>query len=566
LNRKSRPKLLRKPTFAETRELSWKATGTPDQLLSLGHAKDGEILVTQQEREGHAWVLGSTGEGKSRFLLHLIRSDADRLKSDVHLNRNDRRSCPVLFIDSTPQGSNAHQVLNYCGAINYPHVLLIDPYWYNETGKLPAINPFNYDPTHWTDSVDHLLDAFRILFEVEDLSRTAYITTYLRALLSLFHYAGLTMVDLLPFTMPFDKDIAETYDYRERREEIFDLVRAKINDPTFPRLVRPIAKKHLTDVIIAFKNIPNFTREFGSTARRINQVVTNPYLNVIFGHREGIPFEDLIAEGWVVLINASTGENVGDLESRFLATVVINQWIGTVKRMRRGPKGKKSFDKPSYIYVDEAELYATDKLVKCLDVERNSKIRLILSNHYPSQFPRKIEKAVRGNTHVKVAFYMGDAEDRMAEVKMLFGGSLSDRDVAYTLSSQEKREAVMKVGKRPSRIAETHDVPDSLPNETFLENLFNSTNYVTLDEVIKDINDRYAQTKNLPSPARTAQPDRQTTRGTNGGNRSQRQKNPPKDEGKGTRAKEGNPGSAWESLFLESDGRGEEKSGGKGGE
>ncbi len=43
-----------------------------EELLSLGFSqKQGDLWVTQAEREDHFWILGSTGEGKSRFLEYL---------------------------------------------------------------------------------------------------------------------------------------------------------------------------------------------------------------------------------------------------------------------------------------------------------------------------------------------------------------------------------------------------------------------------------------------------------------------------------------------------------------
>jgi hypothetical protein len=483
--------------------------GTKDPVMSLGMSAKGPVLLTQQEREGHTWVLGSTGEGKSRFLLGMMQSDINRLKAEEGLDRNERRSCALLFIDSTPQGANAHQILNYCAQIDYPRVLLIDPYFYHKTKKLPAINPFNYHTSHWTDAADSLYDAFRILFDVDDPAKTSYITKYLKTLFFIFNFTGLTMPDLLPFTVPPDKGVPETFIYQAERARILDMARDRIESETFPKELRNICGKYITDIESALRNMQNFERNFGSTARRMEQAVTNQFLNIIFSHRKGVNFQEMIAEGWVILVNASTDEGLGTLESRLLATVILNEFIASVLRLRRN-----GFSKPTYVYIDEAELYATDKLVRILDVQRNSKIRLTLSNHFPSQFPYKIEKAVRANANIKVAFYMGNAEDRMDEVKMLFGGDLPDRDVAFTLSSQEKRHAVMKIHKKLSVIAETHEIPDTKPNKEFNHNLFfadadsdfNSEAYVTFEEVEKDRNDRFSGYDSR-TPDRGAVPD-----------------------------------------------------------
>lgn len=456
-------------------------------MLSLGVSEgQGDIWVTQQERENHFWVLGSTGEGKSKFLEHLIERDVDRLLSDQHLPKDKRRSCGLCFVDSTPRGLNAHRVLNYCAKVGFNKVFLVDPLQIPAHGKVPPINPFNYDKSHIVDSVDYLKDAFRVLFEVEDESKTAYITTYLTAVFTILHYAGLTLKDLIYFTLPFDKAIPATLEYEDKREEIYELVRKKMESPDFPKGHREIVKKHLIEVEFAFKNIPNFTREFGSTARRINTLVNNPNLSMILGHRKGVNFEKLVSDGWIILVNASTGGGIGTLQSRLMVTIIINQIISAIERMI--PHG---FKKPYYLYVDEAQKYATDKLIEALDVKRNIGLRLILSHHYPGQFKSNIQKSIKDNAKTKIAFYVGGKEDRTHVANEMYGGQLNLKDVEYALSQQEKRQAVMKLDKAGSVIAKTHDTPDIPPNKEYLENLLASSNYATIDEILNDYEDRY---------------------------------------------------------------------------
>jgi hypothetical protein len=489
------------PTSAETiaRQTKRLALRSDDDILSLAISqKQGDITVSQPEREDHFWVLGSTGEGKSKFLEYLIRKDIDRLL-DEHkrgINPKEGYACCLCFIDPTPQGKVARLVFNYCAQIGFNKVLLIDPYLYKQHKKVVPINPLHYNERHITSSVDYLLDAFRVLFEVEDQSRTMLITTYLGALLNLFHYAGLTLSDLIYFTTPFDPDIPELVEQHAKRQHIYTLVEQKIADT--PEHIKKILSKQLGDVKAAYKNILSFRSEAASTARRINQAVINPVLNLTFGHRKGVNFDKLISEGWVILVNASTGEGVGDLQSRLLATVVINEIIFTIEKLRR-----HGFNKPYYLYLDEASKYATDKLVDVLNTKRNIKLRLILSNQYPNQLKKRgILEAVQASAKTKIAFYIEDAGDRMDVVKMMYGGALPDREVSYALSSQEKREAVFKLNKREAVVAKTFDVPDAPFDKAFLENLLQSRNYATPDEIQKDYDERYPISKNTQSSSK----------------------------------------------------------------
>lgn len=391
----------------------------------------------------------------------------------------------MCFIDPTPQGKIAYKVLNYCAQIGFKKVLLVDPYQIKARGKICPINPFILDQSHIEESVDYLEDAFRVLFEVEDLSRTANIATYLHAVFTLLHHAQLTPYDLMWFTSA--KDIES----QVRRKQIYGIIRDRIESGTIHKMYHRILEKHIDEVEFAFSNYPIWRQEISSTVRRLNQLINNSSMRLMFGHRKGINFEKLIADGWVILVNASTGEGLGQLQSRLLATVIINQLIFTIERLRR-----HGFDKPYYIYLDEAQRYATDKLVEVLDTKRNIDLRLVLSNHFPKQFKERLRGSVKGNTKTKIAFYVENHDERMDVAHELYGGKLDIKEVEYALRQQQKRQAVMKIGKQGSVIAKTHDVPDSRANSAFIDGLLSTNNYATVNEVLADCEARYKITQN----------------------------------------------------------------------
>ena len=78
LNKKTFQEATRTPTLDEIIARQTKELSIPsgEELLSLGFSdRQGDLWVTQAERENHFWILGTTGEGKSRFLEYLIRKD-----------------------------------------------------------------------------------------------------------------------------------------------------------------------------------------------------------------------------------------------------------------------------------------------------------------------------------------------------------------------------------------------------------------------------------------------------------------------------------------------------------
>lgn len=425
-------------------------------------------------------MLGATGEGKSRFLQYLIRKDIDRLKA------GDERACSLCFIDPTPQGKNALQILDYCASIGFRKVLLIDPFQIRAVGKVPPINPFNYDHSYIEMSVDYLEDAFRVLFEVKDASLTQNINTYLHAVFMILHFAGMTLYDLIWFSAPARKKKELLQEYEAMRMKMYAIIEGKIDRGEIPKVYHQILEKHIDEVEKAYENYAVWKAEISSTARRLNQLINNLSLRLIFGHRKGVKFDRLVSDGWVILVNVSTGEGLGTLQSRLLATVIINQIISTIERLRR-----HGLTKPYYLYLDEAQRYATDKLIEVLDQKRNIDLRMILSAHSPRQFPPDIRRAVNGQTKTKVAFYVEEYEDRMDIAHQFYGGKLEVKDVEYALRQLEKREAVFKLGKAGSLIAKTHDTTDVPQNSEFLKTLLAHRNYATIEEITKDYDERF---------------------------------------------------------------------------
>lgn len=476
------------PTYEDVAKKELKiiqAGGRRKEVFSIGHQKGVHEFISEGEREAHMHIIGAPGQGKSKFLEYLIRHDIDRL------HRGEERACGLCLIDPSARGGTINKVLAYCESIGFKKVLLIDPLKYHSTGKVAGINPFKADRTYWTQSTDYLVDAFRILFEVADPSRTAYITTYLTALFSIFHYTGMTATELIPFTIPFDKTNEGSIDASFKREDVYNHARKKIKDKEFPGFLRDIAEKHLTDLELGYKNTVTFDREVGSTARRLNQLVTNPYLRLIFGHRDGVNFDKVVSKGWVVLVNASTGQGLGILQSRLLATIVINQIIQSIERLQ-GRKFKKSY----YLYIDEAGQYVTHKLADILAHKRQIGLRTILAHQYLGQLKDEIvREAIINCTGIKCGFYIQGDQERNEVVGMLgYGGDLKKEDVAYNLGlTQEKQQMVVKLGKKPPVVVKVPDTPDIETDvDSFVEELFQSPWYYTL----KDINDD--ERKRLP--------------------------------------------------------------------
>lgn len=492
--------------------------------LTLGYGAD-EALITEGERESHFHILGSTREGKSKFLEYLVRHDIDRLKSGEGVG--------LCFIDPSSRGDTISKILAYCAEINFKKVFLVDPYRLRTHKKIAPINPFNYNDSQIGDSVSYMKDSLRVLFGVKDASDTANIERFGGHLFNVLHRAKLTLHDALWWT---DKD---DFGYYVKREYIYD------------RLAKDKrAERSIIALNSVFKTENRFER-FQSTIGRLSAIAESEELGYVLGHRNGIDFIKLIEHGYVILVNVS---DLDVLQSRFLATIVINQVLQAIERLRRNGYGK-----PYYLYIDEAGEFATRKLARVLELKGKDGVRCILAHQHPGQFEdQRIREAIESQTKMKAVFWT-DQKHRAETIKLLdYGGEITDRDVIFALAGQKKQHMVLRLGKDAPRVVKVPDTPDATGDvEKFVAELFKSPNYYTVKEIEDDYADRFKGLgEDFIRAVGAAKSDNRTANRPAKGKVRHSAKDPKKDAPKKVADPHSNaqPDLAWENLFLEADG------------
>ena len=498
-------------------DTEWEKLKTNYSLLSLGSGTDSECTVTQEERENHFHLIGTTGEGKSMLLLRMLMSDIDRIRSK-------EKGPGLCFIDGSENGDTMYKVLGYCEKIGFKKVLLIDPESRFKFKKITPLNPIHTESTLINKSVSNLMDAFRVIFSVKDPAGTAYIENYLPAIFRILSTAGLTLDDLKYFT-DFSQEIMR------------NAILMMSKDPHSVSKLR-----------FAYQNTPLFTKEVGSSMRRLETVFRDEGLKQMLTHRKGVDFAKLIADRWVILVNVS---EMDILPARLLASIVINEVVFGLKRLRNN--GWQGYE---YLYIDEAARYATSQITDILTYKRKLGLRLVLSHQFMGQFTDKeIADAVRVNAKTKIAFYIADNQERMQAVKMMYGGDLEDREVSYVLSQQEKQNAVVKLNKDAPRVIKIHDTPVYKVSNEFLESIYANPWYYTHAEITQDQDERF-NGQNTIRAGRTAKSDR---RANSEGDKSQTKHRKPKPDG-ATREKASPTASnsklkdVWEAVHVPTDG------------
>jgi hypothetical protein len=390
-------------------------------------------------------IIGTTGEGKSKFLEYLIREDIDRGNG-------------LCFLDPSENGDTVYKVLSYCEQKGHQKILLIDPHHRYRFNKIAPINPF----TRYREaSVASVMDTIRVLFRQRDAAETPIIQRYLPAILHVLHNAGMTLYDALYFTDPI---------YVRQREQILDA-----NDS--------LDRQRLM-LESVFSNRTLFL-EFQSTVRRLEPLF-HPTLQLMFGSRRGINFPELIADGWVVLVNLYAGFGFEPIHTRLVGTAIINEIVTSLDRLNaNGWKGRY------YLYIDEAARYANRNLADLLSNKRKSGLSVILAHQYFSQFEESfVLDAILNACKIKIAFNIPSREDRDKIVRMFYGGQLNDRDVSYSLSNLRKQHAVIKLPKQPPTIARIPDVKDlDRVSDEYINFIYSNPVYLSSAEIMREQRD-----------------------------------------------------------------------------
>ena len=368
-----------------------------------------------------------------------------------------------------------YKILRYCQKIGHSKVLVIDPHHRHLYGKIAPINPFS---KYKEASVSNIQDLFRILFNVRDAAETARIQRYLTAILSVLWNAKATLHESVYFT-----DLI----YKAQRLQIFS------HSDELDR--------HRLALEEVFTTRAMYLNEIQSTVRRLEPLF-HPTLDLMLSCREGIKFTNLIADGWVVLVNLYSGFGIEPIHTRLLGTLIINEIISALDRLR-----SNNWRGVYYLYVDEAGRYANRNLADLLAYKRKSGLRVTIAHQFWKQFEDLyILEAVRELCKIKVAFYQPNSSERLETVKQMFGGELKDRDVSYALGNLRKQHCVIKKPKESPMIVRVPDVFDIDSDlKPYLETIYQNPVYKTPDEILRE------QRQRVSYDARPKTPDTRST-------------------------------------------------------
>lgn len=420
------------------------------------------MWIREEEREDHMHILGTTGEGKSKFIEYLIREDL-------------QRGHGVCFLDPTDRADTAYNILRWCCKQGFQKVCLIDPHTIHRFGKVAAVQPFHYQKTYESAVVSNIEDTIKILFQTKDIAETPRIQRYLPAMLHLLWKAKLTLHEAVYFT--------QYKQFTPQRKAII----AQSSPDDLSRLA----------IDEVFETYPRFNNEFASTVRRLDPFFDST-LDVMFGAVPGVDFPRTIVDGWLILINLYSGLGFGQMHSRLLGTMVLNEIIFTLDRLNN--KGWRGI---YYLYIDEAGKYANRNLADLLAYKRKSGMRVTIAHQYFKQFEDGfVLDAVKNLCKHKIMFNTPNPVDRKLMVQALgYGGEIPISLAEFANADLPKQYAVVKKGKTPPVRIRIPDVKTPNPKgfddyiKSILNNEWNYTPNQVKAQTQKRLNDLLSATQ-----------------------------------------------------------------------
>ncbi len=376
----NKSKLLPLPTELKTR------TADSGVIIgsAIGSSSNYPIIVTDDDRSRHMYLIGQTGSGKSTILFHMATKDIldgyGVAVIDPHGDLIDDIVSDLVANVGRERANEATQ-----------RVVLIDP---SDLHFPVGINLLEIPQTSSEEELEQerelvcegVISVFKRVFGQDEDSNAHRIEYMLRNVIhTAFHVESATI-----FTL-------------------YDL----LNDTKYRKQV----VKTLTD-----PNLINFWKnEFhkagdwqqvkmvsGVTAK-IGRFLFSPTVKRILDQpKSTIDFDECLATNKVLLCNLSEGK-IGEDNAHLMGSVIITKIHLAALRRSRLNKDSRS---PYYLYVDEFQHFATNYFTRLLSGGRKFGLRVIIAQQSTAQIKDKnMLQVILANTGTVVSFRTASSFD-----------------------------------------------------------------------------------------------------------------------------------------------------------
>ena len=351
----------------------------------LGKTSGGRPLYTNPKtRSTHMQIIGSTGEGKSKFMEHLIREDI--------LNGNG-----ICLID--PHGYLYEDIIKWCqykDLLEDRKIICFDPL---EDDWAFGFNPLRISTKEVAYHVDAMVHAVAKVWGGEDTTKTPLLKRCLRITFHALAEQNHSLLEAQYLVNPLNTNNIREHLTREIQDQII---------------------KQQWDYFNELKP-KQFYDEFGSTINRMMEFLSSPIIRNTIGQIEDtIDFRKIMDEGTILLVNLSAKDKISEDNAQLLGTLIVNDLF-------MNAKGRPKDSRPFYLYIDECTRFINEDVARILDEGRKFGLHLVLAHQHLAQLKKAgedIYHSVMTDAKTKVIFGGLNAEDARILAEQVFLGEL----------------------------------------------------------------------------------------------------------------------------------------------
>lgn len=354
--------------------------------------------LRRKKRSTHTYVLGITGQGKSKLLEHLLYQDITAGRGAGLLDPHTDLAQDLLALLYNTGYLKSER--------NRKRIIYFDP------SRTDLILPFNVLSTSYTPyaTAINLVEAFRRTWSDSLKEAPRFSNILLASLLTLI--ANRQTLVQLPRLLT-DRDFREN-------------LLGHVTDPEIVSVFHDRLEKWGREQPLILESILN----------KISALTINPALRTILGQQENrLDFRAIMDEGKVLI--ADLGRC--DSETRRLLGSLITTGIEQAALSRKDAPSRKR--RPFYFYIDEFQDFvsnegSTTTLAQILSEARKFGLSLTLAHQTLGQVSERMTSAL-GNIGTKIVFAV-DRTDAETMAKKLF--LISGEEVKHTVESEPHQD------------------------------------------------------------------------------------------------------------------------------
>lgn len=348
--------------------------------MQLGYHKAGSgrfpVILPQEYRDKHVYVIGKSGYGKTNFLRYLIRQDM-----------HNGEGVGVL---APEHEMLADELLPFIPEHRVKDVIYFNP---ADLERPVVLNPLHIESG---DDIDlHVDEAFTILQRVVGEGGPRMDEILRHSLYALMERRGSTLLDMERLLDrnddSFRKEVLhETEDERTARffNQIYPQMPKDAHLPILNRIGRMVRSKYARNCLCPPTRTPFSEKEVSGRLLNIRQAMD---------------------ESRIILFNLSDGL-LGEAASQLIGQFIVSKFQTATMSRADEPKMLRV---PFYLYLDEFQNFcgiASQSYERLLSRARKYRLGLILAHQQTGQLPLELLKEIFGNVSTMVSFQVAQSD------------------------------------------------------------------------------------------------------------------------------------------------------------